>query len=414
MKRRKFLGLLGAGGLSAAGVVYWPDEGFLNPCLQGKTPARVLQHEVVQSAWRDINPQLLWDSHTHLIGVGHNNSGVWINPKMQQLLSPLHYVRYYFYMDASCVSSEHDIDSDYIKRLLRLMDDFPKGARLMLLAFDYCRDNKGQRVLSYSPFHVPNDYAATLAERYPDKFAWIASIHPYREDGVEVLEAAVARGAKAVKWLPPVMGIDPASAQCDRFYAAMQRLGIPLLTHTGDEHAFANVIAQHFGNPLRLRRALDHGVKVIMAHCAVDGENVDLDKGKQGPVASNFAFFTRMMEEPRYQGLLFADISALTRINHMDEALKVIVKRSEWHPRLINGSDYPLPGVMPVFSLTRYVELGYLSDEQGHVLHEVRQYNPLLFDFVLKRSIQINGQSLAPIVFESRRIFSQNTTQSDA
>ncbi len=40
--------------------------------------------------------------------------------------------------------------------------------------------------------------------------------------------------------------------------------------------------AEHFGNPLLLRRALDAGVRVVVAHCGSMGEDRDLDRGENG------------------------------------------------------------------------------------------------------------------------------------
>ena len=54
--------------------------------------------------------------------------------------------------------------------------------------------------------------------------------------------------------------------------------------------------------------------------------------------------FLRMMEEPRYQGLLFGEISALTQWRRLD-VLETLLDRPELHARLVDGSDYPLPGV---------------------------------------------------------------------
>ena len=160
-----------------------------------------------------------------------------------------------------------------------------------------------------------------------------------------------------------------------------------------------------FNNPLRLRRPLDHGVRVIVAHCASLGENVDIDRGPNGPRADAFDLFARLMDEPRYDGRLFGDLSAVTQANRVGRPLEILMARSDWHGRLINGSDYPLPGVFPLFSMRLFVEQSYLTSSQATVVSEIRRYNPLLFDFVLKRSLVKNGQRFAPIVFESRRMF---------
>ena len=404
MRRRTFLTALGLGGAALAAYRFWPDEGIRNPCLEA-LPEHLARHELVQAAFDGIDPAKLWDVHVHLIGVGHGGTGVWVTPQMDRPAAhPMQYVQKRFYLNAGCADDGQDIDAAYVKRLMALQDQFPRGTRLMLLAFDYHYDESGARREQQSSFHTPNAYALALARRYPERFVATASIHPYRADAVEALQKTAAEGARAIKWLPPAMGMDPASPRCDRFYQALARLGLPLLTHAGEELAVAGGETQELGNPLRLRRALDHGVTVVVAHCASLGESIDLDKGANGPSRLNFELFARLMEDARYQGRLYGEISAMTQINRL-WALDAVIQRSEWHSRLVNGSDYPLPGVMPLFSLERMVKRNYLDAREAPVLSELRRYNALLFDFVLKRRLRRNGKYLAPTVFESRRLF---------
>ena len=70
------------------------------------------------------------------------------------------------------------------------------------------------------------------------------------------LEQAKAEGARAVKWLPSAMGIDPASPLCDDFYRTLARLDLPLISHAGTENAVHGVGRSELGNPLKLRRPL--------------------------------------------------------------------------------------------------------------------------------------------------------------
>src|SRR5262249_36383803 len=156
----------------------------------------------------------------------------------------------------------------------------------------------------------------------------------------------------------------------------------PLLSHAGEEAAVDSAAAQELGNPLRLRRALEHGVRVIVAHCATLGKGVDLDKGTSGPRLSNFGLFTRLMEDRRYERHLFGDLSAVVQRNRAAEAFPALLQRVEWHPRLLWGSDYPLPGVLPIISVTGFAERGLLSQNEVPVLNEIRWHNALLFDFV--------------------------------
>ncbi|MFQ5993841.1 MAG: amidohydrolase family protein [Acidiferrobacterales bacterium] len=410
MNRRLFLSTLGAGGLGVAGWTgwrYWPDQGVWNPCLGGPLPSRLAEHELIRAAWEGIDPEQLWDCHVHLIGTGDSDSGIWVNPVNYSLAHPFPYIAQKLYSNASCAEVEGEVDVRFVKRMMALQDEFPPGSRLMLLAFDYYYDEKGKRVLERTLFHIPNGYAERVARQHPQRLEWIASIHPYRQDAVEMLAQSHNRGARAIKWLPSAMGMDPASPLCDRFYEAMAKRGLPLLVHAGGEAAVHGPELQQLNNPLKLRRALDHGVRVIVAHCASLGSDIDLDQGSNGPQVASFELFARMMDDARYEGRLFADVSAMTQANRMGTPLRAVLARRDWHPRLVNGSDYPLPGVMPIFSMREMVAMRYITHSEADVLTEVRRYNALLFDFVLKRHIRVGDKRFQPVVFHSRRVFDQ-------
>jgi mannonate dehydratase len=310
-----------------------------------------------------------------------------------------------FYLNAACVEGTSGMDAVFVERLRMQHQAFPKGAKLLLLAFDWHHDTRGRRVQDLSPFHTPNEYAQRVAGAYPDRFEWIASVHPYREDAVHALETAAQGGARAVKWLPAAQGMDPADPRCDRYYETLARLKLPLLTHAGQELAVHGGQMQDYGNPLRLRRALDHGVRVIVAHCASLGDGIDLDRGPDGPLVSNFELFARLMGEPRYDKLLFGDLAAVGQRLRAGHMLRTLIARRDWHARLVYGSDYPLPGVMPIFSPRGLAADGFLKDEEAVFLSALRRYNPLLFDFALKRLLAVNGQGFDTAVFASRRVF---------
>lgn len=357
----------------------------------------------MQSAWDGINPYNVWDSHAHLIGTGDAGSGIYINPRMESLFNPAHYARRLFFMNAGCVhDAPGSVDRAYIERMHNLVDAMLPGVKLVLLAFEHAYTD-GKRDLERTNFYVPNAYVREVARAYPRYFEWAASIHPEREDALEALAQARKDGARAIKWIPQAMGIDPASPRCDRFYAAMVRLDMPLLTHAGLERAILSGYPHDWGNPLRLRRALASGVRVVVAHCASMGTDIDLDRGADGPLVESFELFARMMDEPRHEKRLFGDISAMTQVNRAGPALARVIERTDWHPRLLNGSDYPLPGVMPIFSVDYLVSLGLLEERAAPVLREIRAHNPLLFDFVLKRALRSRGRSLSKSVFETRR-----------
>ncbi|HEX9183367.1 MAG TPA: amidohydrolase family protein [Burkholderiales bacterium] len=359
----------------------------------------------MKAAWQGLDAAKVWDAHAHLIGVGDAASGVVVNPRSQSLLSPGEYARRVFFLNASCAKDAPvGVDRGFVARALDLMQALP-GTKMLLYAFERAHDERGAPLPQRSGLHVPDAYAREVARAHPQVFEWVASVHPYRADCVEALERAKAEGARAVKWLPSAMNIDPASPRCDRFYEALARLHVPLVAHAGLARAVIGADLQDYGNPLRLRRALDAGVRVVVAHCASMGRDRDLDQGAHGPAVESFALFARLMDEPRYARRLYGDLSAVTQVNRAAGTLARVLERSDWHARLLNGSDYPLPGVMPLFSLDFIVSLGLLEPAAAPVLSQIRQHNPLLFDFVLKRSLRWRGAALAASVFETRQFF---------
>lgn len=384
---------------------WFPDRGLRNPCLPSKLPAHLAQHPVVLDALHGLDNSKLWDCHVHLVGTGMTDTTkVWVNPQLDQLWHPFKFLQKRFYMNASCVDEPDEGDALYVQRLETLTQT--AGTKHpMLLAFDYSYDLQGRRLPEHSTFYVSNQYTYDIASARPG-WQWICSIHPYRQDAIDALQWAAEHGARAVKWLPPAMGIDPASPRCDSFYTELERLNLPLLTHGGHELAAEGGGHQAYGDPRRLRRVLDHGVRVIVAHCASLGDVIDIreDRDHQ-PAIRNFRAFIDLMREPDYQRLLYGDLSAVTQINRAPEALQTLLEAEDLHARLLNGSDYPLVGILPLFSLRQLRRLGLIDDRVSVVVAELQRHNPMLFDLVLKRSLRWNGHRFPKQVFETANFF---------
>ena len=358
----------------------------------------------MRAAWEGIDAARVWDSHAHLIGTGDSGSGITVHPSTDSLLNPGQYARRLFFLNAGCVhEARESVDRAYVERMRNLIDGLRPGTKLLLYAFERAYDERGEADATHTIFHVPDRYARDVARAHPGYFEWAAWIHPYRRDATRQLEKAKREGARAVKWLPSAMGIDPASARCDAFYEALSKTGLPLISHAGEERAVLGREAHDFGNPLRLRRALDAGVRVVVAHCASLGQDRDLDRA--GALVDSFELFARMMAEARYEKTLYADISAITQVNRAGPNLVRLLETSDWHARLLNGSDYPLPGVMPIFSVDYLVSLKLIDERSAPVLKEIRLHNPLLFDFVVKRQLRFQGKAFAARVFETRKFF---------
>jgi mannonate dehydratase len=359
----------------------------------------------VQRAFAGLDPAALWDVHTHLLGTGDSGSGCRVDPRMTQWWHPVEALRKTAILQGACVPpGAPSVDRAYVARLARLADDFPPGARWLLYAFDSAHDDAGAERERWTTFHVPNTYAAQVAGARPERFGWVASVHPYREDALARLDQAIACGAVALKWLPSAMNIDLMAPRLAPFYARLAQSRLPLIVHCGEEKAVPGAGRDELGNPLRVRAPLQAGVRVIVAHCASLGEALDLDQRHPEPRPA-FELFARLMDEPAWRGLLLGDVSALFQVNRSPEVWRTVLARGDWHERLLHGSDHPLPGVGPLYRLGPLVATGLLRPEDRPVLEALRQHNPLLFDLVLKRSLRWQGQGLADPVFDTRRHF---------
>lgn len=346
--------------------------------------------DLVKRAFDDVDPEKLIDHHVHIAGLGVGGTNAFVNPKMLSWRHPFHRLKLKVYMSSAGVSDEDNADPQVAARLAALVQSIKDHGKHRLLAFDKNYRKDGSVNLEKTEFYVPNEYVFELAGRYPELFVPNISVNPYRPDALEELEKWARRGVRIVKWLPNAMGIDPSDEKCDPFYQKMKELDLILLSHGGEEKAVEAEEDQKLGNPLRLRRALDHGVKVIVAHCAGLGSNEDLDSRDRKEI-DNFDLFLRLMDDKRYEGLLFGEISAMTQFNRSGKPLQTMLAREDLHERLVNGSDYPLPAVNLLIRTRPLVKQGYINNSEAESLKEIYDYNPLLFDFVLKRTLTLPG-----------------------
>ncbi|RZA12809.1 MAG: amidohydrolase [Lysobacteraceae bacterium] len=381
------------------------SAGLLNPCRSGLPDA---VKPLVERCFDGIDPAQLWDVHTHLLGTGDSGSGCTVNAQLSQWWHPMEVLRKRFILNAACVPpSAPSIDRAYVERLQALAEDFPPGARWMLFAFDHACDSAGRPVAAHTTFHVPNAYAAGVAAGRPQRFVWVASIHPHRPDALARLDEALAQGAVALKWLPSAMNIDLHDPRLRPFYERLAASQLPVIVHCGEERAVPGAGRDELGNPLHVRAALEQGVRVVIAHCASLGNALDLDQ-RRPREASAFSLFARLMDED-WGGRLLGDISVALQTNRKPEVGRTLLTREDWHARLLHGSDYPLPGIPAAVRLPVLVGAGLLDATDVAPLERLREHNPLLFDFALKRLAGWRGARFTAAVFATRHHFDRSS-----
>jgi uncharacterized protein len=234
MNRRHFLLTSSALGLVSCKVSF--EQGLRNPC---KSPAALatlsaaqFDASLVRSAWAGIDATQVWDTHAHLFGDGDSGAGVWLNPELSEGATLQGKVQRTGYLNAGCViDKDGERDKSMLARLQACAAALPTGAKVMAFAFDYAHNEAGARLSEHSTFYVPDAYARDAARRMPERFEWVASIHPYRKDALDALARAKAEGAKAVKWLPAAQGMNPSHRLCKPFFRALAAAQLPLIVH---------------------------------------------------------------------------------------------------------------------------------------------------------------------------------------
>ena len=243
--------------------------------------------------------------------------------------------------------------------------------RVVVLAMDGVYDLEGQPDPKHTRWVTDNDFVASLAERY-DSILFGASVHPYRMNAMEELRRAAARGACLVKWIPSAQRIRLDNSRCISFYEMLAEYRIPLLVHTGNEHASSREL-NAWNDPALLSHALKRGVTVIAAHC---GARMFLHE------RNRFAAFRRMALE--YENC-YGDVGAFgipTRLG----MLRTLQKDNVLLTKIVYGSDFPA-AVMPRW---------FLFSIGGRAVREILcETNPLEKTYRLMRALEMPNEVFA-------------------
>jgi predicted TIM-barrel fold metal-dependent hydrolase len=264
------------------------------------------------------------DMHCHVAGIGAGNSGCFVSKQIRKSY------KFEIYLDAFGVSEKELAESGdglVVRRISEKIRQSKHVGAAILLALDGAVDSTGRLDSQATEIYVPNQYLAGEVKKY-DNLYFGASVNPFRPDALERLDSAAAWGAKLIKWIPPVMKIDPSDSAIIPFYEKLVQMGLPLLVHTGNEYSFKR--SDHaLGDPGKLVLPLSLGVTVIAAHAAASG--------KRDGVLHIRRLISMFPQFPT----LYADISSLTQINRI-RYLKIIQKEKQLYDRLLYGTDMPL------------------------------------------------------------------------
>lgn len=249
----------------------------------------------------------------------------------------------------------------------RLLDWASRSSinRFVLLAMDGVYAPDGQPDNPQTRWVVDNDFVADLAQAHPS-LLFGASIHPCRTDALDELRRVVGRGACLVKWIPSAQQIRLDDARCTPFYDLLAHLGVPLLVHTGNEHASSRTL-NDWNDPAFLRHPLSRGVKVIAAHC---GARLFLHE------RCYFTTFCRLALEHQH---LYGDLAAFgipTRLT----ALRRLQKNPNLMAKVVYGSDFP------AVTMARWFIFSLGRKAVRQIAHEA---NPLERPYLLMKTLGV-------------------------
>jgi uncharacterized protein len=327
------------------------------------------------------------DMHLHVAGLGYGDSGCFVGPDLMSS-----YKKYAYLMAFGVSESELEEHGDefLVKRVSSLVSESKFVKKAVVLAMDGFVDEHGVLQSEKTQIYVPNEYISKVTKKYPG-LLYGASVHPYRKDAIKRLRQAKREGAVLVKWIPAIMNIDPQDKRLVPFYEELISLDLPLLTHAGQEKAFAHA-QDEYGDPKRLLLPLELGVKVIAAHIATTG------------VIEGEEMIDRLLPLFKRYPNLFADISSLTQINKLQYVDKGLLNENLFK-RVFYGSDCPLQ-FFPLVSPWYYVHRISPADIQFINAHT----NALDRDVLLKYALGVpeyvfeNGNTIfknEPPVIES-------------
>lgn len=317
------------------------------------------------------------DCHVHLV-CSAATQGAYVSPRMRRKPA-FWFIERMFALHK--IEDPVQKDAAYVEQLVDFVETSELD-RAVLLGFDRVYGSDGRVDEAHTHVYVPNDLVFDVCAKYPEHFLAGASVHPLREDALDELERVKQRGAVLVKLLPNSHRFDPGDARLDPYWKKLADLKLGLLIHAGFEHTIPTG-DQALGRPERLRRALDSGVTLIVAHAGTAG---------MFHLTETMGAFWKLIEQyPNCYG----DTSALTNFwrakylnfildpNRLERAFGVRIAEPE--SQLVHGSDFPIP-------ITPFAFRTKLTKTEREQIRSLS--SPLQKDIAIKRSL---GLSDAPL-----------------
>jgi uncharacterized protein len=264
------------------------------------------------------------DVHSHLACI--NSPGCYIRPAFKNAF------KFKFYMKASGLESTDldrwDADERMLNTYINRLNQSELYGGAIVYALDGFYDEHGILDKDKTDVRIPNEYIYDVTQKARNLY-FGASINPNKKDALQELDRVHAQGAKLIKWIPCVMGINLKNppAHVEKFLDRMKELNMPLVTHVGTESTFS-WSDNELCDPRGIETPLKKGLTVIAAHGAIAGK---FDE-KPG--------YTYLVDLVQTYPNLYVDNSAGLFVNRMGFFKEVFT--NNFQGRVLQGTDYPL------------------------------------------------------------------------
>ena len=293
---------------------------------------------------------LVIDIHCHLAVRERKSPDAYVSPRQMKRIGTR--LLRWFLPRGQRVPGE-DFDAWFERFQMEQLTTFRRVDRVVLLAMDAVHHDDGRpcgparrRRDFGTDLYVSNDFVRDMCRRHPDRLLFGASIHPYRGNALALLDDVAAAGAVLVKWLPVVQNIDAGDLRTVGFLRRCAELRMPLLVHYGPEFTLGTsrpCAADPAPMLQTLRQLRREGAMptVIVAHLAT-------------PLlwpftpAVHFHTLVEALTGEFADAPLYADTAALASPSKAHWLAKLSDMPALW-PKLVHGSDFPIPAVPRMF-----------------------------------------------------------------
>jgi len=266
---------------------------------------------------------MIYDIHVHIWGTGsrHGDNTILKSYRASKTYAKV-LQKLAFPPDAG---DWYEFDESYMEKVLGyLKTSVVNRAVLLGMDFAYLRDST--RDIDHSLISAGHDYLCEVAASN-EKLLFAGSVHPYRPDALQELEAIIKHGACLVHWLPVAQNIRADDPICFPYYEMLAHYKVPLLCHCGGEDSL-RMYSDELGNPKLLIPALERGVTVIAGHCGTQFKFGGLN------------YFEAWKEMALKYEHFYGDLSSFYTLARL-WPLGTMIETPELESKLLFGSDFP-------------------------------------------------------------------------